>query len=63
MDASTRKVAFEAAWPDRMPCECGGTLSLITIEHGYSCSNPGCILHETAETVVQNFRTRLHERV
>lgn len=32
-------------WPEAMPCDCGGTQSLVSIEDGYVCDNADCIMY------------------
>lgn len=30
-------------WPEKMPCDCGGTLHLQSIDDGYVCDNELCV--------------------
>jgi hypothetical protein len=63
IDASTNEAIFEAKWPDRMHCDCGGTLSLVSVDEGYTCSNPDCFLHRTPMDVVLQHRARIEQDV
>lgn len=37
-------------YPETIACECcGEPMEFISIEEGYSCSNPNCVLHMAAK--------------
>jgi hypothetical protein len=38
-------IAGEAKYTDTMTCECGCQMVFISLELGYSCPDPECILH------------------
>ena len=32
-------------WPEVQSCDCGSPMRLVSIELGYSCTDPECVMH------------------